>query len=275
MLAVWSGLGYYSRARNLHRCARDVMDRFGGSWPRSASLLQTLPGIGRSTAAAISAFCFGERAAILDGNVRRVLTRVFGFGQDLSKAAHLRQLWELADGLLPPEGLSDQMPVYTQGLMDIGAMICTARGPRCGACPLADVCVARREGNPEAYPVRSRRIPRRTEALWLLWLVRPDGAVWLERRPTVGVWAGLHCLPVFPTSTRLEAAIPCAGVLNKEVMPTLTHALTHKELMLHPVRILLDSSGLIQERDGSWVPQVRLGDVGLPAPVRKMLGVVR
>jgi A/G-specific adenine glycosylase len=144
VLSVWSGLGYYSRARNLHRCAQAVRDRFGGKWPRSPDVLETLPGIGRSTAAAIAAFCFGERVAILDGNVRRVLSRVLGFDSDLSKMANQRALWVLAEQLLPVDHLRQTMPAYTQGLMDIGATVCRARGPDCGACPVASVCVARR-----------------------------------------------------------------------------------------------------------------------------------
>jgi A/G-specific adenine glycosylase len=145
VLSVWSGLGYYSRARNLHRCAQAVRDRFGGKWPRSPDVLETLPGIGRSTAAAIAAFCFGERVAILDGNVRRVLSRVLGFDSDLSKMANQRALWVLAEQLLPVDHLRQTMPAYTQGLMDIGATVCRARGPDCGACPAASVCAARRD----------------------------------------------------------------------------------------------------------------------------------
>ncbi len=124
MLGLWSGLGYYSRARNMHRCAQDVVARFGGAFPRTAAELETLPGIGRSTAAAIAAFCFGERVAILDGNVKRVLTRVLGFDADLSVAANERRLWDEATALLPAGESRDAMSAYTQGLMDLGATVC-------------------------------------------------------------------------------------------------------------------------------------------------------
>ena len=133
VLGLWSGLGYYSRARNLHRCAQDVVALHGGEFPRSAELLQTLPGIGRSTAAAIASFCFGERVAILDGNVKRVLTRVLGFGEDLASAANERRLWDQAQALVPERG--EDMPAYTQGMMDLGATVCTPRKPRCLFCP--------------------------------------------------------------------------------------------------------------------------------------------
>ena len=138
VLAAWSGLGYYRRARLLHRCAQVVVAEHGGAFPRHAVQLAALPGIGRSTAAAIAAFCFGERAAILDGNVKRVLARAFGIGDDLGTAAGQRALWARAEALLPARGIG----AYTQGLMDLGATVCLARRPRCDACPLAATCAA-------------------------------------------------------------------------------------------------------------------------------------
>lgn len=272
VLAVWSGLGYYSRARNLHRCAQEIRDRFGGEWPRSADVLQRLPGIGRSTAAAISAFCFGERVAILDGNVRRVLSRVLGFDSDLSKAANQRLLWNLADQLLPVDRLRRTMPAYTQGLMDIGATVCRARNPDCSACPLSSDCAARRGGNPQAYPVRSRRLARSAQSLWLLWAVRADGAVWLERRPTPGVWAGLYCLPVFTSWEGLTSVVPAAESTDLECLPVMAHSLTHKDLSLHPVRIQVASAQLTPADGGEWFGAARWSSLGLPAPIRKIFG---
>lgn len=271
VLAAWSGLGYYSRARNLHRCAREVRDRFGGTWPRSASTLQTLPGIGRSTAAAISSFCFGERAAILDGNVRRVLARVLGFDLDLSNSANLRQLWALAEGLLPIRRLSERMPAYTQGLMDIGAMVCSVRRPRCAECPVSAKCHAYRSGQPEAFPVRTRKLPRRTESVWLLWVGRSDGSIWLERRPEVGIWAGLYCLPAFPSLDILEASICALDVQAAELLPPIAHALTHKDLVLHPVRVAATHPKLNVGGAGLWADPERQTSLGLPAPIRKLL----
>jgi A/G-specific adenine glycosylase len=158
VLALWSGLGYYSRARNLHKCAQEVMGRFGGVFPQRAEDLQTLPGIGRSTAAAIAAFCFQERSAILDGNVKRVLTRVLGYGQDLAVAKNERALWSLAQDLLPEQ--ASDMPRYTQALMDLGATVCLPRKVQCDVCPVSDLCRARGQGEPLAYPVKTRKIKR-------------------------------------------------------------------------------------------------------------------
>ncbi len=137
VMALWSGLGYYSRARNLHRCAQAVVAEHGGAFPRTAAVLATLPGIGRSTAAAIASFCFGERAAILDANVKRVLTRVLAYGEDLSSSRHEKALWVLAEDLLPAQDLHNTMPRYTQGLMDLGATVCLPRNPSCLVCPFA------------------------------------------------------------------------------------------------------------------------------------------
>ncbi|HEY1392439.1 MAG TPA: A/G-specific adenine glycosylase, partial [Methylibium sp.] len=153
VLAAWAGLGYYSRARNLHRCAQVVLEQHGGEFPRSAAALVELPGIGRSTAAAIAAFCGDERAAILDGNVKRVLSRLLAFGEDLAQARNEKTLWACAEALLP--AAAGDMPAYTQGLMDLGATICLARKPACALCPTQGLCAAQREGRPEAYPVKT------------------------------------------------------------------------------------------------------------------------
>ncbi|RYY63298.1 MAG: A/G-specific adenine glycosylase, partial [Comamonadaceae bacterium] len=142
VLGLWSGLGYYSRARNLHRCAQEVVEKHGGAFPGSAALLETLPGIGRSTAAAIAAFCYGERVAILDGNVKRVLARVLAYDGDIATGGGQRGLWDQASALVPEQ--SADMPAYTQGLMDLGATVCLARNPSCLLCPLEPSCEARR-----------------------------------------------------------------------------------------------------------------------------------
>ena len=267
VLALWSGLGYYSRARNLHRCACEVMDRHGGRFPTSAEALQTLPGIGRSTAAAIAAFCFNERAAILDGNVKRVLTRLLAFDRDLATAAGERALWSEATGLLPEEPAA--MPVYTQALMDLGATVCTAREPDCGLCPAQDLCAARRQGNPQRYPVKTRKARRSALSLWLLW-ARSEDAVWLEKRPVPGVWAGLYCLPVFSSRDQLRSELPASHQDALEDGPPFLHVLTHKDLYLHPVVVELPVTGL-RRADGAWFGPTEWPRLGLPAPIRKLL----
>ncbi|MBC7681642.1 MAG: A/G-specific adenine glycosylase [Ferruginibacter sp.] len=270
VLALWSGLGYYSRARNLYRCAQQVMEVHGGRFPPTAALLQTLPGIGRSTAAAIASFCYGERAAILDANVKRVLTRVLGFGADLALAANERALWDQATALLPALAGLDTMPRYTQGLMDLGATVCVPRQPACLLCPVQPVCRAQREGAPEKYPVKTRKLKRSTESWWLLWAQDPAGRVWLQRRPGAGVWAGLYCLPVFDSREALAASV---GTAVLEDLPVFLHVLTHKDLYLHPVQIQWPQAARPGVH-GDWIEARRWVDMGLPAPIRKLLSAI-
>lgn len=272
VLGLWSGLGYYSRARNLHRCAVQVVELHKGVFPPGAQVLQTLPGIGRSTAAAIASLCHGERVAILDGNVKRVLTRFLGFGADLALAASERQLWEAASQLLPAADLHNAMPRYTQGMMDLGATVCSTKQPRCGQCPLTASCVARSQGDPQRYPVKTRKLKRSAQSIWMLWAHTGEQAVWLSKRPTPGVWAGLYCLPLFDNRASLEAAVP------EDHRPMLidespfVHVLTHKDLHLHPVRIELPAGFVVQpDGVGDWLAKEAWPSLGLPAPVRKLL----
>jgi A/G-specific adenine glycosylase len=277
VLGLWSGLGYYTRARNLHRCAQEVLRLHGGQFPRTSAGLQTLPGIGRSTAAAIASFCFGERVAILDGNVKRVLTRVLGFSADLAKVSNERVLWERATELLPNEDLPQAMPRYTQGVMDLGATICTGRQPKCLLCPVQKLCVGRAEGAPESYPVKTRTLKRSKQALSLLLVQRPDGSCWLEKRPARGIWGGLFCLPVFENDDALKVFLPSALHAGLEALPPFTHVLTHKDLNLSPWRVhLLSNQSLPVAKDGpinssAWFSPSEWSDLGLPAPIRKLL----
>jgi len=274
VLSLWSGLGYYSRARNLHRCAQAVVAEHGGEFPRSSAALATLPGIGRSTAAAIAAFCFGERVAILDGNVKRVLGRVLAFDGDLASSAQERRLWTLATDLLPQgEGIES----YTQGLMDIGATVCLARSPNCLLCPVQDDCAARAAGEPERYPIKTRQLKRgRREHVWL-WLQWQD-RLWLTQRGQTGVWAGLWSLPEFDSAQDFEracAAWPGGG----ESLTSFTHVLTHLDWTLHPLRWTLPARAAAPARErvtsalpvGRWVTREEALALGLPAPLRKLL----
>jgi len=274
VMGLWSGLGYYSRARNLHRCAQLVVLNHGGAFPRDAATLATLPGIGRSTAAAIASLCFGERVAIMDANVKRVLTRVLGFDADLASAANERVLWAHAAELLPHEAESQNaMPRYTQGMMDLGAMLCTPKKPQCLLCPVQTHCSAAKAGDAERYPVRTRRLKRSSQSVWLLWLQRRDGAVWLSKRPAPGVWAGLQCFPLFASEEALRAALP-AGVAP-HYLPVVSHVLTHKDLFLHPAQVGYASAAteLIANSlgEGAWFLPAAWAAAGLPAPVRRML----
>jgi len=279
VFGLWSGLGYYTRARNLHRCAQSVVQDHGGAFPRQATTLATLPGIGRSTAAAIASLCFGERVAILDANVKRVVTRVLGFDADLASARNERALWDAASGLLPSaqRGASD-MPRYTQGMMDLGASVCSPKKPDCLRCPVQSFCVATTAGDAERYPVRTRKLKRSSQSLWLLWLQRGDGAVWLVQRPTPGVWAGLQCFPLFDSEEALHAALPTGTPEGLQVLPVFTHVLTHKDLFLHPARMDIAQaaikSGAFSEAHavpGAWFIPAQWAAAGLPAPIRKLL----
>ena len=272
VLGLWSGLGYYSRARNLHQCAVQVVQVHKGIFPPSAEVLQTLPGIGRSTAAAIASLCHGERVAILDGNVKRVLTRFLGFGADLARAANERQLWAAASRLLPETDLQTAMPRYTQGMMDLGATVCTTKKPRCEQCPLGATCVARSQGQPEHYPVKTRKLKRSAQSVWLLWACTNAQAVWLSKRPTPGVWAGLYCLPLFEDRASLEASLPAGLRLALVDEPSFKHVLTHKDLHLHPVRLQVPAGfAVISDEPGAWFAAGAWPALGVPAPVRKLL----
>ncbi|WP_444815019.1 A/G-specific adenine glycosylase [Variovorax brevis] len=270
VFGLWSGLGYYSRARNMHRCAQEIVARFGGEFPQTAALLMSLPGIGRSTAAAIAAFCFGERVAILDGNVKRVLTRVLGFEADLASGANERALWDIATDLLPPSQQKNDIAGYTQGLMDLGATVCTPRKPSCMLCPVNASCAARIEGAPEKYPVKTRKLRRTAQSLWMMMARDAQGRVWLEKRPGSGIWAGLYSLPCFDSRQALQDSLPARQADDLSDGEPFLHVLTHKDLHLHPVTLtVMDAHKLSAQ--GDWYSGEAWTALGLPAPVRKLL----
>ena len=269
VMGLWSGLGYYSRARNLHRCAQVVVQDWGGNFPKTALQLQELPGIGPSTAAAISSLCFGERVAILDANVKRVLTRVLGFDGDLALASQERHLWIAAAGLLPKSVLA--MPRYTQGMMDVGATVCLPKNPACMQCPVQSQCLAYAQGNPQRYPVKTRKLKRSSQSVYLLWAHTEDGDVYLSQRPTPGVWAGLFCLPWFDSEASLRQALPAVWQERLEPVHPFLHVLTHKDLHLHPWRLRLEKGAAFDALSGKWVTAPQWPVLGLPAPVRKLL----
>ncbi len=267
VMAAWAGLGYYSRARNLHRCAQVVVERHGGAFPSTAAVLAELPGIGRSTAAAIASFCFGERVAILDGNVKRVLGRLLAFDGDLAQASQEKRLWRQAEALLPMEGAD--MPAYTQGLMDLGASLCATRQPQCLLCPVAALCVGRAQGDPTRYPIKTRKLKRSQRENWWLWLEH-DGRILLQQRPSEGVWGGLWTLPLFDDEESLTRHSLSLGAAAPETLPRVKHVLTHLDWILHPRRALLTASAA-PPVDGVWVAREQLASYALPAPLKKLL----
>ena len=277
VMGLWSGLGYYSRARNLHQCAKEVVSRFGGEFPSTAEDLITLPGIGRSTAAAVASFCFSERVAIMDGNVKRVLTRVWGFADDLSVAKNEKVLWQMAQEALPTRQLQTAMPRYSQAIMDLGATVCLPRKPHCAECPVQTQCKAYAVGEPEKFPVKTRKLKRSSEVLWLLLAHNARGEVWLEKRPASGIWANLYSLPVFDSKEALRAALTpslqkasAAGALNWDVLPVFKHVLTHKDLHCHVVKLKAVKGAPVLS-EGAWWSEKEWTALGLPQPVRHLL----
>lgn len=274
VMALWGGLGYYSRARNLHRCAQAVVEQHGGQFPSTAAGLETLPGIGASTAAAIASFCFGERVSIVDGNVRRVLTRLLAFEGDLAQTKSQRALWEMAQALLPIDPSADDMTAYTQGLMDLGATVCKRTRPACGQCPMQGICRGYLAGEPQRFPVKTRTLKRRHESWWLLVVRWVDGSdrFWLQRRPASGIWAGLYCPPVFESEQAAHAGVPSGWLDSLVALDAVTHSLTHRELRLHPLLLELTSEpGPGDLPAGQWVDAAQLSQHGLPTPVKLLL----
>ena len=264
VMAHWAGLGYYARARNLHRCAQVLVTEHGGRFPESAAAIAGLPGIGRSTAAAIAAFAFGQRGAILDGNVKRVLCRVFGIDGFPGKPAVERELWTLAESLLPEAGIE----AYTQGIMDLGATLCTRSRPDCATCPMRGLCVAERDGRQAELPTAkpARRVPEKTADYCIL---LAGGKVLLERRPPAGIWGGLLALP----EGRPETLASQLGIQIRNVrpLPPLRHAFTHFRLTLQAVRCDVGTALACTESRYVWLPLAEVASAGLPTPMRKLL----
>ena len=274
VLAQWSGLGYYRRARNLHACAQQVCERHGGEFPRERAELEGLAGIGRSTAAAIAAFCFSRREAILDANVQRVLGRAFALPRPRD-AASLRAMWQLAESLLPARHIE----AYTQGLMDLGATVCKPAGPDCRACPFAADCPGPADAVEAAPAARaSRGAARRTREWVLLWARsdEPDAArVWLQRRDAQGIWPGLWSLPGHDdAAAALRQAAELGEVLDQQAREPVRHALTHVDLLLRPLLVQLRARPRAgdEAQHAGWFTVDEALRLGLPAPVRKLLG---
>ena len=273
VLGLWSGLGYYARARNLHEAANKVMREHGGRFPQDAATIATLPGIGRSTAAAIAAFAFGQREAILDGNVKRVLCRHQGIeGYPGAKAVEDR-LWALAERLLPDD--NGTIGAYIQAQMDLGATLCTRARPACERCPVAQDCVARATGRSHSLPLaRPRRsVPQRETRMAV---VLSEHRVMLERRPSSGIWGGLLSLPEMPHASADEDAAWLArayGVRVHERHPlaSLDHVFTHFKLRIQPVCFEVTRGEHAAEAAVVWLAPDALDTAGLPTPIRRIL----
>lgn len=274
VLAQWAGLGYYARARNLHRCAQAVVDTHDGHFPRDFDAIVQLPGIGRSTAGAILAQAYGERHAILDGNVRRVLARHGAIDGWPGRPKVQAQLWTLSERHLPQTRLAD----YTQAIMDLGATLCLARSPQCLICPVAEDCRARIDGTVARFPGPKPKKARPAREARLLLIRNAEGALLLERRPPVGIWGSLWSPPVLEGASAADEHQWCEqqGLrlydAAPRALPPVAHAFTHYDLTLHPLEVQVEESGVLRE-SGRWrwvtIPDSK--SLGLPAPIRKLL----
>lgn len=277
VMAHWSGLGYYSRARNLHKCAQLIVAEYQGIFPSDPSLLEQLPGIGRSTAAAIAAFSYGTRAAILDGNVKRVFARVFGVERYPGEKAVENELWLRAVALLPEVGVE----AYTQGLMDLGATLCTRNRPACNRCPLAQRCIAYASGRTAELPVRKpkKAVPEKQIAMLL---IADDNQILLEQRPDKGIWGGLLSLPEMDAALEMgstdfdvalaRATAPFGVPAAVEKLPMFSHTFTHFKLHVTPYRITLAQRlHIAGQSNHNWYAAEKMALAPLPAPIKKLL----
>jgi len=298
VLSLWSGLGYYTRARNLHRCALEVTQKYGGVFPAELEALKSLPGIGESTAAAIASLCFQKRCAITDGNVRRVLARVLGFEGDMALGANVKWLSSVAQDLLPHQASS--MPTYTQGIMDLGATVCKPKNPLCEACPVDRMCVAKEKGRAQLIPFKSKKVKRRAQQLFWLIAQNPQGEVLGRKRPEKGIWAGLYGFAEFDSEEALLEATaswlnpPPADSTNtkpkakdkdkdkdKDKEPlaqtlkaprplgVVRHELTHLSLSIHPYHWRAPQGFVWPGHE--WREPLAWAQVGLARPVEDLL----
>lgn len=274
VLALWSGLGYYSRGRNIHKAARLMMERHQGRFPQQAAEIEQLPGIGRSTAAAIAAFAYGERCAILDGNVKRVLARYFGICGYPGEKKTETLLWQRAEALLPDEEYAEQhMAAYTQALMDLGATKCTRHRPQCLRCPLQLDCVAFRENRVASLPTPKPRRPLPSKETTFLLLI-DQGKILLEKRPSSGIWGGLWCLPEKQIVHRSQ--VYCTQFLGIDAvsladLPSLAHTFTHFKLQIQTHLLQVINRPLKKTDNEIWVTINDAMKLAIPVPVRKIL----
>jgi A/G-specific adenine glycosylase len=271
VLHLWSGLGYYARARNLHRAAQQVVHEHGGVFPGTLAEVMRLPGIGRSTAGAILSLALGQRQPILDGNVKRVLARHFGVEGSTAAATVERSLWALAERCTPRRRVAE----YTQAIMDLGATVCTRARPACLLCPVARRCMARSLGREAELPSRRPRAPRPLRAAWVVVAMRGEHKVLLERRPPAGIWGGLWGLPEFPTREHAEQwcqeRVSGASAIRRDA--TLKHAFSHFDYEMRPlvVRCMGRSRGLRDDGRFRWYDVREPMVVGLPKAVATLI----
>lgn len=280
VLGLWSGLGYYSRARNLHQSAKIIVERYQGHWPMDVPTLETLPGIGRSTAGAIISLSHNQFAPILDGNVKRVLTRFFAIADWPGNNKIQQMLWEKAEQLTAKRRVRD----YNQAMMDLGATLCTRTKPRCLQCPLEEHCIAFQQSNTTDIPVtaypgkKPKAIIPIIHKQFLLIYPKDKTAIWLYKRPPTGIWGGLWSLPELSMEETIEPWMQKKGfslVKSKKLLP-LKHIFSHFVLHIHPVHIIVDTdkqstSSVMETSECGWYPINKSWPGGMPAPILKLI----
>ncbi|MEE9310598.1 MAG: A/G-specific adenine glycosylase [Cocleimonas sp.] len=277
VLKHWSGLGYYARAHNLHKAAKMVCDDFSGVFPTDLESVQSLSGIGRSTAAAILSIASNQPEAILDGNVKRVLSRVFTVEGWQGKSDVLKKMWVLAEQTTPTKRNAD----YTQAIMDLGATLCTRSKPRCDDCPLKADCLACQQGNQTDYPTKKPKkiMPEKTTVMLIL--KNSQQEVFMQKRPPVGIWGGLWCFPQFDDETLIEPWLDDnfgASFDKAEALPTFKHTFSHFHLHIHPLIVHIENPikvGVMEHDDRLWYNITTEFSGGLAAPVQTLLNQLK
>ncbi|AUX71610.1 A/G-specific adenine glycosylase [Erwinia pyrifoliae] len=273
VLHLWTGLGYYARARNLHKAAQTVVEKHGGVFPHTFAEVADLPGVGRSTAGAILSLALGKHFPILDGNVKRVLARCYAVAGWPARKEVEKRLWQISEEVTPANGVRQ----FNQAMMDLGAMVCTRSKPKCEICPLNTGCIAYAHGSWAQYPGKKPKqtIPQRTG--WLL-LMQQGQDVWLEQRPPVGLWGGLFCFPQYATECELRLALRARGVDDGQLqqMNAFRHTFSHFHLDIVPMWLDLPSARVaMDDGAGLWYNLAQPPAVGLAAPVERLLQQLR
>lgn len=278
VLHLWTGLGYYSRARNLHRSAKLIQEEYDGQFPDNLEQILQLPGIGRSTAGAILSCAFNKKAAILDGNVKRLLTRFHALTQPLDDKKTIDQLWQLAEIYTPSKRVAD----YTQAMMDLGATLCTPKNPRCSDCPVLANCEGRRLGLADVLPYKKKKASLVTRKATFL-IVQNQDHVLLQKRPSTGIWGGLWSLPEIPEkASSSQIKHYCLQtfqlkIKNCQVLKPFRHTFSHFHLEIYPVRLEIDRArpSAMDRKSQIWYSLRHPKTIGLPAPILSLLGELK
>lgn len=276
VLHLWSGLGYYARARNIHKTAQIISNEFHGRFPKSSKELQSLPGIGKSTAGAILSISMNQRGVILDGNVKRVLARFLAIPGWPDNPHVAKHFWDAAEYYTP----ENQLPEYTQAMMDLGAMICTRTKPLCTTCPLKNDCKAHRSDQETSFPEKKKNSAIATQKTYFLILQNDTGAILLEKRPPLGIWGGLWSFPQF--ESKKDLSLFClrnygCTLLETKILPPFKHTFTHFHLEITPIigSVKLSNNQIMEDKPTIWYNLEKPKKLGLPQPVQLLLSKLK